>query len=81
MEQKIKAFHQDEETRILCDEMGQQVATVLLAKCKEALITSYEEAGISGLCAEGRWEVAISALDSLPIKEIVKTALGDPLQK
>lgn len=118
MEQKIKAFHQDEEKHwvadltcghkqhvrhdppwnerlwvtteegrvkhlgaplncVLCDEMGEQVAKAILVKCKAALIASYEDAGISGLCDEGRWEVALSSLDSLPIKEIVKEALSE----
>lgn len=27
----------------------------------QAMVQAYEDAGVQGLCAEGRWEVAISA--------------------
>lgn len=37
--------------------------------CLEVAVQAYEEAGISGLCAEGRWEAAISAMESLEVGE------------
>jgi hypothetical protein len=70
MEQKIKTFHKDEEKY-------EKIAKLLLAKCKSALISAYEDAGVSGLCEEGRWEIALSSLDSLPIEEIIKEALSE----
>ena len=27
--------------------------------CLEALLQAYEDAGVQGLCAEGRWEAAV----------------------
>ncbi len=30
--------------------------------CLEAVLEAYENAGVQGLCAEGRWEVAVDAL-------------------
>ena len=27
--------------------------------CLEAVLQAYEDAGVQGLCAEGRWEVAV----------------------
>ena len=33
----------------------------------EAALTAYEDAGLSGLCAEGRWEAAVAAMRSLDV--------------
>ncbi len=33
-----------------------KVAEVVRSACLEAALEAYEDAGISGLCAEGRWE-------------------------
>ncbi len=38
--------------------------------CIEAALAAYEDAGISGLCAEGRWEAAVGALQSLDLKPL-----------
>ena len=50
--------------------------------CLAAALDAYEDAGLRGLCAEGRWEYAIDALRSLPLKSIVAThdgsITGDP---
>jgi hypothetical protein len=32
------------------------------AACLEAALAAYEDAGIRGLCAEGRWEAALAAI-------------------
>jgi hypothetical protein len=60
---------------VLCDELGAKVAKAVLAKCKAAIIAAYEDAGIRGLCGEGRWEMAVSSLDSIPVDQIVVDAL------
>lgn len=46
--------------------------------CIEAALAAYEDAGIAGLCAEGRWEAAISALQSLDLRQIAAGAGGAP---
>jgi hypothetical protein len=46
------------------------LAEAVRQACIEAALAAYEDAGISGLCAEGRWEAAISALQSLDVKRI-----------
>jgi len=33
--------------------------------CVEAALQAYEDAGMQGLCAEGRWEAAIGALKTV----------------
>lgn len=47
--------------------LAEQVRTACLAAALEA----YEDAGLRGLCAEGRWECAIDALRAIPLKELV----------
>jgi hypothetical protein len=41
------------------------------AACIQAALDAYEEGGVLGLCAEGRWEYAISALRQLDVAAIV----------
>lgn len=35
--------------------------------CLRAALDGYEQAGIGGLCAEGRWEMALDAIRSLDL--------------
>jgi len=42
--------------------------------CIQAALAAYEDAGIAGLCAEGRWEAAISALQSLDLRQVAADA-------
>ncbi len=46
------------------------LAEAVRKACIEAALAAYEDAGISGLCAEGRWEAAISAIQSLNLQRI-----------
>lgn len=46
--------------------------------CIEAALAAYEDAGVSGLCAEGRWEAAVGAIQSLDLKQVVASAGGRP---
>jgi hypothetical protein len=36
----------------------------------DVALRAYEEAGLSGLCAEGRWEVAIGAMRDYDVAKI-----------
>ena len=40
--------------------------------CLEAIIQAYEDAGIQGLCAEGRWEVAVDALRTVDLTAVLR---------
>jgi hypothetical protein len=40
--------------------------------CLEAIIQAYEDAGIQGLCAEGRWEIAVGALRTLDLAPVLR---------
>ena len=44
--------------------------------CIAAALAAYEDAGVLGLCAEGRWEAAISAMQSLDLQPIAATEGG-----
>lgn len=40
--------------------------------CLCAALKAYEDAGISGLCGEGRWELAVQAIRRLDLRPLVK---------
>jgi hypothetical protein len=49
-----------------------RLAEAVRAACIEAALNAYEEGGVVGLCAEGRWEYAISALRQLNLEMLVR---------
>ena len=50
---------------VRCDDLAREVAEAVIKQCRESIVAAYEDAGISGLCAEGRWEMALDALRSI----------------
>lgn len=44
--------------------------------CLQELAASWEQAGISGLCGDGRWEVALGRVGSLSSAEILAALPG-----
>jgi hypothetical protein len=54
------------------------LAEAVRKACIEAALAAYEDAGVSGLCAEGRWEAAISALQSLNLRSIARSDESPP---
>ena len=40
--------------------------------CLEAVLQAYEDAGVQGLCAEGRWEAAVGALRTLDLAPLLR---------
>ena len=59
------------------DTKYQLVETVRDA-CLKAARDAYENAGISGLCEEGRWECAVAAIRSLNLEVIISAMHDDP---
>ena len=51
-----------------------RLAEAVRAACLEAEMRAYEDAGISGLCHEGRWEIAVQAIRTLDLGPVVATA-------
>ena len=50
----------------------QQLAEAVRAACIKAALDAYEEGGVLGLCAEGRWEYAISTLQQLDLEPLIQ---------
>jgi hypothetical protein len=56
--------------------MSQQIDTPSLvetvrAACLNAALAAYEDAGIRGLCAEGRWEAALTAIRHVNLSDVL----------
>jgi hypothetical protein len=50
----------------------EDLAKRLRDACLAAVIEAYEDAGLQGLCAEGRWEAAVGALRTLDLTALVR---------
>lgn len=50
---------------------GQPLAQAVRDACVRAAIDGYEQGGLSGLCAEGRFDMAIDAIRALNLDRIV----------
>lgn len=48
------------------------IAEAVRQACIDAAQSAYEQAGISGLCAEGRWELAVDAMRNLDVKTVLE---------
>jgi hypothetical protein len=51
-----------------------QMAEAVRQACITAALQAYDEAGVSGLCHEGRWAYAVDAMRR-PIRPLVHTRL------
>ncbi|MEZ4618294.1 MAG: hypothetical protein R2867_22650 [Caldilineaceae bacterium] len=49
-----------------------QIAEVVRQACIAAALAAYEDAGMNGLCHEGRWECSVDAMRALNIEAIVE---------
>ena len=49
-----------------------QLAEAVRSACERAAIAAYEDAGLRGLCEEGRWEAALGALQSLDLRKLLQ---------
>ena len=57
--------------------MTVQQAEAVRAACLQAARAAYEDAGLSGICEEGRWELALDAIRSLDLDAVVDRAGAD----
>ena len=53
-------------------DLTDRLARVVREACVRAALDAYEQAGVSGLCAEGRWELAVDAMRSLDLDAVVQ---------
>lgn len=49
-----------------------RLAEAVRDACIAAAIEAYEQGGYSGLCLEGRWELALDAMRAMPIAPLVE---------
>ena len=55
------------------------VAETVRAACLAAARLAYEDAGIRGLCADGRWEAALTAIRDLDLSDVLGLRTGPPV--
>lgn len=48
-----------------------QIAETVRNACLQAALNAFEDAGISGLCLEGRWEIALQAIRTLELEPLI----------
>jgi hypothetical protein len=48
-----------------------RLAEAIRDACLNAALQAYEDAGISGLCAEGRWEYAVQAIRTIDLAKLI----------
>jgi hypothetical protein len=53
-------------------DLTDRLARVVREACVRAALDAYEQAGVSGLCVEGRWELAVDAVRSLDLDAVVQ---------
>jgi hypothetical protein len=56
----------------LISEEKRRIAEQVRAACLKAALDSYEQAGLSGLCLEGRWEIAVDAIQTLDLDAVLR---------
>jgi hypothetical protein len=52
-----------------------EIAEVVRQACITAALCAYDDAGLSGLCHEGRWEGAVDAMRALPLRSLLQALL------
>ena len=50
------------------------LAEAIRQRCVEEASPGYEDAGVRGLCSEGCWEAAVSAVQGLDLRPLVEEA-------
>ena len=52
-----------------------RLAELVRERMLNAAEAAYEDAGVQGLCAEGRWEVAVGAMRSVDLARLLAEVL------
>ena len=52
------------------------LAAAVRDACIAAAVDAWEDGGIRGLCGEGRWEYAISAMRKLDLTHVIRPPAG-----
>lgn len=59
-------------TDTLTEDERCRIAEMVRTACLNVALDSYERAGLSGLCTEGRWEMAIDSIRSMDVKALAR---------
>ena len=59
-------------------ESQQRLAEAVRDACGKVAQEAYENAGISGLCEEGRWECATAAIRAIDLEAVIDAMQDDP---
>lgn len=51
-----------------------ELAEAVRRACLEAALRAHEDAGLRGLCGEGRWEAAVGAVRALDLRAVIEGA-------
>jgi hypothetical protein len=49
-----------------------ELAEEVRAACVAAALAAYEDAGLQGLCPEGRWEAAVGAMKAMALEAVLQ---------
>jgi hypothetical protein len=74
MQSRLTAWGVPQRRTDLMDTHVQRAEAVRQA-CIAAALQAYENAGVSGLCHEGRWAYAVDAIRRLPLRPLVQALL------
>jgi hypothetical protein len=69
----IGAWGQVEEEDAMEEKL--QLAEAVREACIAEAVRAYEDAGMSGLCHEGRWEYAVDAMRAMPLRPVVEACI------
>jgi hypothetical protein len=58
-------------------DLKRRLAEAVRQACLNAARQGYENAGISGLCEEGRWECAVDAIRALDLDAVIAAVPED----
>ncbi len=68
------ANQNETQVKITTQSKEQQLAQIVKDKCIQVALAGYEDAAMNGLCCEGAWEAAISALRLLDLEMVLKSS-------
>ena len=54
-----------------------EIARMIQQACIKAALEGYESAAMSGLCSEGAWEAAVSAMRMLDLEKLLVELQGE----
>jgi pentatricopeptide repeat protein len=52
-------------------EIERRLAQAVRDACLRAALEAHEDAGVRGLCQEGRWEAAVGAIQSMDLERLL----------